>query len=121
GYIDARPQCRQIDENLLRRTPFLCVREGEPASSGAAPPRWRTTRFQIREEELSEATACEAGGTASDQVRCTQISWRLGATAKSAELGQELPLSFKLRSLPSRSLHFLMAERQIDPGDTLAD
>src|SRR5207247_178208 len=39
GYIDARPQIRQIDENLLRRTagPYIWVKPGPRALSRTLP------------------------------------------------------------------------------------
>src|SRR5438132_12462290 len=39
GYIDARPQIRQIDENLLRRTagPYIWVKPGHRALTAALP------------------------------------------------------------------------------------
>ena len=53
GYIDARPQCRQIDETLLRRTagPYIRVK-----SSG--PPR---TASNVRYAPIPDAKSGNRG------------------------------------------------------------
>jgi len=53
GYIDARPQCRQIDETLLRRTAGPYIR-----AKGVVPDPARTTsnvRYAPIPDEISES------------------------------------------------------------------
>src|SRR5262249_30613849 len=107
GYIDARPQSRQIDENAthgrtihwrhsrrffrVRATsgypPNVTVKANRRAlSPGAAALRPRT-KFQIREETLSEGMRSRGRATTSDRFRCTPDRCHLSATPKSGGVG----------------------------------